>query len=421
MAKAKPKAATPPPAETPAQPYYLQKARIKDYRSVRDAEVEFKPGLNIIIGPNGAGKTNFLRAVEAGIGERADSSSTPNSAFEIVGKLGLSISYKTPIQSIGTLEHYFPHHPEDMISATVIAHYEEGEVEASGPSLHKIAAQLTNELGERPYWLVVFIRHGLGATQLQLLQNSADLEVMKWGVGHSGERGGFFSSFISSLTLRLIMPWGNSDGSLIEVRHSTSTVKKAVSLVAERHLAVLNPSLARYSPIQEARLSELVQAYSDPVNDAIQVRGLTLEYRINGVWLPFDALSDGTRRLVYLISELLSPIRELEPDKIILLEEPELGIHPHQLHLLLNLIREVSEKHQVILTTHSPQVLDMLQADELDRILIFELLDPNKGTQFRRLTEEQQEHARRYMKEVGFLSDYWRLEDLDGVIANSAR
>ncbi|HEX8329151.1 MAG TPA: AAA family ATPase [Hymenobacter sp.] len=39
---------------------YLKQVRTRDYRSIRDAKVDFKPGLNIIIGDNGAGKTNFL-------------------------------------------------------------------------------------------------------------------------------------------------------------------------------------------------------------------------------------------------------------------------------------------------------------------------------------------------------------------------
>lgn len=38
MAKAKPTSATPPPADTPDQPYYLQKARVKDYWLYSDLE-----------------------------------------------------------------------------------------------------------------------------------------------------------------------------------------------------------------------------------------------------------------------------------------------------------------------------------------------------------------------------------------------
>ena len=101
-----------------------------------------------------------------------------------------------------------------------------------------------------------------------------------------------------------------------------------------------------------------------------------------------------------------------EIDKIFLLEEPELGIHPDQLHKLLLFLREQSEKRQIIITTHSPQVLDMLNENELDRITICEL-DEKKGTQFRNLKKAQIATAKKYMKEVGFLSDYWRYGSLE--------
>ncbi|MBU6121452.1 AAA family ATPase [Hymenobacter siberiensis] len=62
MAK-KTKAPTPEVPAVSEQPYYLQRAHIKDFRSIRDAKVEFKPGLNIIIGANGSGKTNLVQRV----------------------------------------------------------------------------------------------------------------------------------------------------------------------------------------------------------------------------------------------------------------------------------------------------------------------------------------------------------------------
>ena len=40
---------------------HISRVHLKGYKSIRDMEIDFMPGLNIIIGPNGSGKTNFLR------------------------------------------------------------------------------------------------------------------------------------------------------------------------------------------------------------------------------------------------------------------------------------------------------------------------------------------------------------------------
>jgi recombinational DNA repair ATPase RecF len=42
---------------------YLQHVSLKNYKSIIDAEIEFKPGLNIIIGKNASGKTNFINGL----------------------------------------------------------------------------------------------------------------------------------------------------------------------------------------------------------------------------------------------------------------------------------------------------------------------------------------------------------------------
>ena len=40
---------------------YLKEVHLSGYKSIKDVEIDFQPGLNIIIGKNAAGKTNFLK------------------------------------------------------------------------------------------------------------------------------------------------------------------------------------------------------------------------------------------------------------------------------------------------------------------------------------------------------------------------
>src|SRR6266481_1420988 len=62
-------------------------------------------------------------------------------------------------------------------------------------------------------------------------------------------------------------------------------------------------------------------------------------------------LSDGTLRFICLTVLLLQPA-SLQPDTI-LLDEPELGLHPYALNVLAGLLRQAGERKQMIVSTQS--------------------------------------------------------------------
>ena len=128
--------------------------------------------------------------------------------------------------------------------------------------------------------------------------------------------------------------------------------------------------------------------------------------RINNSWMPWSYLSDGTKRLFYLITESLST-----EEGLLLIEEPELGIHPHQLFTLMQFIKDQSLYKQIIISTHSPIVLDILSPDELNKINIAKLTDT--GSKFLKLSELQISKAKVYMTDLGDLSHYWLHSDLE--------
>jgi predicted ATP-dependent endonuclease of OLD family len=77
----------------------------------------------------------------------------------------------------------------------------------------------------------------------------------------------------------------------------------------------------------------------------------------------------------------------------------------------MTFLKEQSKEKQIILTTHSPQVLDILNKDELDRIIIADF-DPEKGSTFRHLDDKEIANAQNFMSDM-YLSDYWRFSDLE--------
>ena len=91
-----------------------------------------------------------------------------------------------------------------------------------------------------------------------------------------------------------------------------------------------------------------------------QTRGtneqVRLEWMQKGSDFPFqpNQLSDGTIRFICLTVCLLQP----DPPATIVIDEPELGLHPFAISMLADLIKSASERTQVIISTQSPTLLD---------------------------------------------------------------
>lgn len=74
-------------------------------------------------------------------------------------------------------------------------------------------------------------------------------------------------------------------------------------------------------------------------------------------------LSDGTLRFICLSTLLLQPV-ELQPE-LILIEEPELGLHPASLTLLAEMLQHASDSRQVIASTQSADLVSELEPEDV--------------------------------------------------------
>jgi predicted ATPase len=116
------------------------------------------------------------------------------------------------------------------------------------------------------------------------------------------------------------------------------------------------------SPQDLERIQELLTAvlpYSLEVYAVQHGPRLSLEFRqrSGGGTLALDAasISDGALRILGLI---LAVFQRPAPS-VLLIEEPETSLHPGSLSLVLDLIQAASSMSQVIVTTHSPELLDL--------------------------------------------------------------
>lgn len=90
-------------------------------------------------------------------------------------------------------------------------------------------------------------------------------------------------------------------------------------------------------------------------------------------------LSDGSLRFICLVTALLQP----EPPSTIIIDEPELGLHPYAITLLGSLLRSASTRMQVIVSTQSVPLVNQFSIDDL---IIVE--HKNDGTVFKRYSED---------------------------------
>ena len=120
----------------------------------------------------------------------------------------------------------------------------------------------------------------------------------------------------------------------------------------------LNRLKSRSPAAKKAILAGLKDLYAGISDFDVSVDGGTVQvfFTEGDFVIPATRLSDGTLRYLCLLAILCDP----EPPPLICIEEPELGLHPDILPGLADLLKEASERTQLIVTTHSDILVDAM-------------------------------------------------------------
>lgn len=114
-----------------------------------------------------------------------------------------------------------------------------------------------------------------------------------------------------------------------------------------------------------------------PEND--RVIRLGWRHRESDAYFDAHSLSDGTLRFICLAALLLQP----NPPRLILLDEPELGLHPLAINVLAEMLDAAAERTQILLATQSVTLLDQFS---LDRVIVADYQE--RSTRFTRLAPQ---------------------------------
>ncbi|MFO0959423.1 MAG: AAA family ATPase [Isosphaeraceae bacterium] len=144
----------------------------------------------------------------------------------------------------------------------------------------------------------------------------------------------------------------------------------------------------------------------------------SLEFVINGgLIIPASEASAGVRLLLYYMAQVFHP----NPPDILLIEEPENGIHPKRLKEVVRLLRGIAtgghtgHPSQVILSTHSPYLLDFV-IPEVDQVLVFRRKEDGSRT----VDPLDGERLREFLENEFLLGEIWFNQGEEGLVKKGA-
>ncbi len=364
----------------------LKHLTLAGFKSIRQLAVELGP-LNVFIGPNGAGKSNFLSFF------RMLNAVTDEKLQLFVGRQG---------------------------GANSLLHYGRKRT----PQL-QAAMTFDIDTGINSYNLTL-----IGVAPDDLL--FADEEVKhqpklgperatRLGGGHRESR---LSEAIrgNDLTARTVK-W-TVDRWRTYHFHDTSpdsAIKQKCQILDNRYLKADGANLAAFLHMLKGAYPAHYDQIRDTIRrvtpffddfvlepDALNRNMISLAWREKGEESLFLAhhLSDGTLRFMALTTALNQPREHQNSPDLIVIDEPELGLHPYAITLLAAMIRAASQSTQVIVSTQSINLLDELA--EPSNIVVVERSD--RQSVFRRLDESALEG---WLKEYS-LGELWEKNVLGG-------
>jgi predicted ATPase len=358
---------------------HIKRAKLDGYRNIRGTEAEFCDGLNIIIGPNGCGKSNFLWLLANIYSHNEDIVNTRISAE--ISIFNESINFVNNTMPV-LIKHEF-NVAENKIAKSIGLTFE-NKTEQDGSIIFQPYLMF------QTFRLIPFALND----NLDCFSNGKTITIQKQIIPNYEKpvlRTYTNNKIVNDLILFNSFNW-------LEGQINNLDFPKEIIDV-----------LKKYSPIENVRVEfpqreDEIKWYKDEAT----VSNLMYGFKIHDEWFKWNELSDGSRRIVWIILNVL-----LAGNETILIEEPELGIHPHQLFELMQFIKEQSKSKQFIITTHSPEVLNIISTDELDRIKIAKYDAAKKTTVIHAIPEKTQIDIQEYAATQGFLSDYWLHLDLE--------
>ncbi len=312
----------------------LSRIKLQGYKSIKECDLELKE-LNILIGPNGAGKSNFIgffkliqQTLEGNLQRFISKNGGPDSFLHFGRKKTEQLKAEVYFGNNGYKFVLEPTVDNRMMFA------EEGFL-----------------LPGKSAWL-----QGSGHFE-------SSVEMEEFGI----PRG--------DLTIPRMRNWrvyhfhDTSESALVKLPHFIADNEYLRS--DGKNLAAFLFRLKQHHPTSYDHIVKTIRLVAPFFGDFHLRKGvenpdmIELEWSESGKDEPFKAhhFSDGTLRFICLATVFLQP-EEFQPETI-LVDEPELGLHPYAIKILASLVRSASKTKQVIISTQSVTLLNEFEPENL--------------------------------------------------------
>ncbi|PIE80288.1 MAG: chromosome segregation protein SMC [Chloroflexi bacterium] len=358
---------------------------VEGYKSIRMMDLDLRP-LNILIGANGVGKSNFISVFKF--------------LYELTNE-NLQL-YTAKSGGVDTFL-YFGQQVTDSLSFRVeFVQNEQGLTNTYSCSLSPSADGVfvfedeSAQFHDRTHYPKPYVVHlGSGSIETQLNEeaNSKLVRYVKkamasWQIYH-------FHDTSESAKVKQM-------GDIFDNRF----LRQDASNLAAYLYLLRETEVAHYQNIVEV-IRMIAPFFNDfalrpsPFN----LEKIRLEWREKGtdMILGANALSDGTLRFISLATLLLQPTAKL-PTTIIL-DEPELGLHPYAITILANLLQSAAVRTQVIVSTQSVTLVNQFNPED---IIVVDRKDGQSD--FRHLPKDAIDN---WLEDYG-LGDLWEKNILGG-------
>ena len=359
-------------------PARIDRVRIRGFRSLADVALENLPDATVLIGTNGSGKSNFIRFFEMlswmvgmrRLGEfvqskggaddqlfggsrnttRLESEIRLSAAFSGAADYKFALAYAHPDRFLFSEEAFRPY-SDDVGTIDPWQYLDSGHTEAN-----IVEAAQSRTIAGSKLDPVIGISSGVIA---DVLPDSCVYQFHDTsGVSY------FKQSWDATDNAQLLGHGGNLPAVLYRLEREDI---RRYELIC-RHIGRILPGFDRFA---------IDESYGK----------VSLRWRAKWSDKTFGAhlTSDGSLRLFALVTLLNLPTEMLP--SIILLDEPELGLHPAAVALVGGMIKGLSAERQIIVATQSPLLVD---AFDLEEIFVLDLVEGR--SEVRRLQKSEYRH-----------------------------